>query len=34
MKMAAYGIPKYFSDPFSRFDAVVVFASLLVCPNP
>ena len=29
MKMAAYGIPKYFSDPFSRFDAVVVFASLL-----
>ena len=29
MKMVAYGCQKYFSDPFSRFDAVVVFASLL-----
>jgi hypothetical protein len=25
MKMVAYGCHKYFSDPFSRFDAVVVF---------
>ena len=29
LKMAAYGCRKYFDDPFSRFDAVVVFASLL-----
>ena len=29
MKMVAYGCHKYFSDPFSRFDALVVFASLL-----
>jgi len=25
MKMVAYGCHKYFSDPFSRFDALVVF---------
>ena len=29
LKLAAHGCGKYFSDPFSRFDAVVVFASLL-----
>lgn len=29
LKTAAYGCHKYFDDPFSRFDAVVVFASLL-----